>query len=174
MRPLRSLAIWLVEEGPIKANPFARSRRRTALNPLLPSEDTPTKGATLADLQALERGCTGEDPLALRDQAIVAIVKTTAARNSSVRLLEVEDVDFERGMIRFRRAKGAKTLEVALHPEAAAAVSRYLALGRPSLFVNSRSAVRICVSAPPPFPHEAGAPSHESGRRALSQRSKPC
>jgi integrase/recombinase XerD len=140
MRPLRSLAIWLVEEGLIKANPFTRSRRRSALNPLLPSEDTPTKGATLADLQALERGCAGEDPLALRDQAIVAILKTTAARNSSVRLLDVGDIDFEREMIRFRRAKGAKTLEVALHREAAAAVARYLAFGRPTL-VSGRSEI---------------------------------
>jgi integrase/recombinase XerD len=133
VRPLRSLAIWLVEEGRLEVNPFARSRRRTALNPLLPSEETPTKSATLADLQALELGCAGDDPLALRDQAIVAILKTTAARNSSVRLLTVGDVDLARDMIRFRRAKGGKTLEVTLHPQAAAAVSRYLERGRSAL-----------------------------------------
>lgn len=37
MRPLRSLAIWLVDEGIVAVNPFRRSRRRAALNPLLPS-----------------------------------------------------------------------------------------------------------------------------------------
>jgi integrase len=133
VRPLRSLAIWLVEEGLLEVNPFARSRRRSALNPLLPSEETPTKSATLADLRALELGCAGEDPLALRDRAIVAILKTTAARNSSVRLLKVGDVDLARDMIRFRRAKGGKTLEVALHPQAAGAVARYLGAGRAAL-----------------------------------------
>jgi len=133
VRPLRSLAIWLVEEGLLATNPFARSRRRSALNPLLPSEETPTKSATMADLRALELGCAGDDPLALRDQAIVAILKTTAARNSSVRLLRVGDVDLDRAMIRFRRAKGGKTLDVTLHPQAAAAVSRYVQLGRPIL-----------------------------------------
>ena len=61
MRPLRSLVIWLIEEGLLDSNPFARSRRRSALNPLLPSEDTPTKSATLADLQLLEAGC-GDGP----------------------------------------------------------------------------------------------------------------
>src|SRR5664280_711005 len=120
VRPLRSLAIWLVDEGLLALNPFRRSRRRAALNPLLPSEDTPTKSATLDDLQTLERGCVGDEPLDLRDQAIVSILVTTAARNSSVRLLRLDDVDFERSVIRFRRAKGGKTLELALQPRTAA------------------------------------------------------
>ena len=113
-----------------RVNPFRRSRRRAALNPLLPSEETPTKSATLDDLQALERGCAGEEPLDLRDRAIVSILVTTAARNSSVRLLRVGDVDFERAVIRFRRAKGGKTLELALQPGTATALSAYLERGR--------------------------------------------
>jgi integrase len=133
VRPLRSLAIWLVDEGLLASNPFRRSRRRAALNPLLPAEDTPTKGATLADLQALERGCAGEEPIDLRDRAIVAVLVTTAARNSSVRLLRCGDVDLERGRIRFHRAKGDKTLEIALHPRARASIEAYLATGRPAL-----------------------------------------
>ena len=67
MRPLRSLAIWLVDEGLLAVNPFRRSRRRASLNPLLPSEETPTKSATLNDIRALERGCAGDAPLDLRD-----------------------------------------------------------------------------------------------------------
>jgi integrase len=130
VRPIRSLAIWLVDEGILSLNPFRRSRRRAALNPLLPSEETPTKSATLDDLQALERGCAGEEPLDLRDAAIVSILVTTAARNSSVRLLRIGDVDFERAVIRFRRAKGGKTLELALQPGTAAALSAYLERGR--------------------------------------------
>ncbi|MFI5040402.1 MAG: tyrosine-type recombinase/integrase, partial [Acidimicrobiales bacterium] len=133
MRPLRSLAIWLVDEGLLAGDPFRRSRRRAALNPLLPSEETPTKSATLDDLRALERGCAGEGPLDLRDRAIVAILVTTAARNSSVRLLRTDDVDVERAIIRFRRGKGGKTLDVALHPDARAALDGYLATGRPVL-----------------------------------------
>jgi integrase len=112
VRPIRSLAIWLVDEGLLSVNPFRRSRRRAALNPLLPSEETPTKSATLDDLHALERGCAGDRPLDLRDRAIVSILVTTAARNSSVRLLRIGDVDFERAVIPFRRAKGGKTLEL--------------------------------------------------------------
>jgi integrase/recombinase XerD len=137
VRPLRSLAIWLVDEGLLALNPFRRSRRRAALNPLLPSEETPTKSATLDDLHALERGCAGDGPLDLRDQAIVSILVTTAARNSSVRLLRLEDLDFEHSVIRFRRAKGGKTLELALQPRTATTLLAYLERGRATFLPGS-------------------------------------
>jgi integrase len=133
VRPLRSLVIWLVDEGILTANPFRRSRRRAALNPLLPSEETPTKSATLDDLRALERGCAGAAPLDLRDRAMVSVLMTTAARNSSVRLLRIADIDIAREVILFRRAKGGKTLEVALHPATRDAILAYLERGRPAL-----------------------------------------
>jgi integrase len=133
------LVIWLVDEGLLSQDPFRRSRRRAALNPLLPSEETPTKSATLDDIRALEAGCAGQRPLDLRDRAIVSILKTTAARNSGVRLLRLEDLDFERALIRFRRGKGGKTLDVALQPETRAALLAYLEHGRPLLVEQARA-----------------------------------
>ncbi len=133
MRPLRALCLWLLDEGILTVNPFGRTHRRAGLNPLLPSEETPPKSATLDDLRALARGCAGEGPLDLRDRALLAILKTTAARNSAVRLLRVEDVDADRHVLLFRRGKGGKTLEVALHAEARSAVQAYLERGRPVL-----------------------------------------
>ena len=129
-RAFRALSLLAV-------NPFRRSRRRAALNPLLPSEETPTKGATVADIRALEAGCAGDRPIDLRDQAIVAILVTTAARNSSVRLLRLEDIDLDRAVIRFRRAKGGKTLDIALHDEVRSTLLRYLESGRPGLIGGS-------------------------------------
>src|SRR5665811_2313884 len=67
-------------------------------------------------------------------------LKTTAARNSSVRLLRLEDLDFERALIRFRRGKGGKTLDVALQPESRVAISAYLERGRPTLVEHARAA----------------------------------
>jgi integrase len=139
VRPLRSLVIWLVDEGLLAVDPFRRSRRRAALNPLLPSEETPTKSATLDDIRALEAGCAGDRPLDLRDRAIVSILKTTAARNSGVRLLRLDDLDFERALIRFRRGKGGKTLDVALQPETRAALLAYIERGRPLLVDQVRA-----------------------------------
>jgi site-specific recombinase XerD len=133
VRPIRSFVIWLVDEGLLSNNPFRRMRRRTPSNPLLPMEETPTKSATLEDLEALERGCQGNRPIDLRDRAIVSVLTTTAARSSSVRLLRIEDIEFGRSIIRFRRAKGGKTFEVALHPNTRALLVDYLERGRPGL-----------------------------------------
>ena len=70
VRPLRALAGWLSDEGLLPADPFRRARRWASRNPLLPTEETPTKSATLEDLRALERGCAGKGPLELRDRTI--------------------------------------------------------------------------------------------------------
>jgi integrase/recombinase XerC len=133
VRPLRSFVGWLVDEGYLAVDPFRKARRPGTRAALLPREETPAKSATLEDLRALERGCSGDAPIDLRDRALVAVLVTTAARNSSVRLLRLDDVDFERGLIRFVRAKGAKTLEVALHPEARIALDAYLPEARAAL-----------------------------------------
>jgi Site-specific recombinase XerD len=64
---------------------------------------------------------------------MVSVLMTTAARNSSVRLLRIADVDIAREVMLFRRAKGGKTLEVALQPETRDAILAYLERGRPAL-----------------------------------------
>jgi integrase len=70
---------------------------------------------------------------------MVAILVTTAARNSAVRLLRIDDVDHERCLLRFWRGKGGKTLLVALHPDARAALELYLTEGRPVLVAAAAS-----------------------------------
>ena len=49
-------------------------------------------------------------------------------------------MDFERSVIRFRRAKGGKTLELALHSETRTALSAYLERGR-AAFLSASPAV---------------------------------
>lgn len=45
MRSVRAFVLWLFDDGRLAINPFARKNRRGGQNPLLPQEDTPTKGA---------------------------------------------------------------------------------------------------------------------------------
>jgi integrase/recombinase XerD len=54
-----------------------------------------------------------------------------------VRLLRIGDVDFERSVIRFRRAKGGKTLELALQPGTATKLLAYLERGRAAFLASS-------------------------------------
>jgi integrase/recombinase XerC len=134
MSPLRTLCTYLSREGALPQNPFEKGRERGRANPLLPKEETPAKAATLVDFEILERGAAGSKAIDLRDQAVISLLKTTAARNSSVRLLRLQDVDMTQNVITFRRAKGDKTYQVALHPETKAAIARYLSRGRSRLF----------------------------------------
>ena len=133
MRSVKSLCLWARDQGIIDANPFGRQHRRSMSHPLLPTEETPPKGATLDDLRALERGCAGSAPIDLRDQAIVSVLKTTGVRNSSCRLLRLADVDYDRNVISFKRAKGNKTFDVALQPETKTALVRYVNRARKRL-----------------------------------------
>lgn len=130
MRALRSLVLWARDEGLVQENPFARKYARGTRHPLLPSEERPPKGATASDLLCLEKGCEGRAPIDLRDQAIVSVMLTTGARNSSARLLRLEDVDLDRNSLTFRLAKSDETFVVALQPETKAAVLRYVNRGR--------------------------------------------
>jgi integrase len=133
MRSIKSLCLWARDQGIIDANPFGRQHRRSKSHPLLPTEETPPKGATLDDLRALERGCAGSAPIDLRDQAIVSVMKTTGARNSSVRLVRLDDVDFDRNVISFKLAKGNKSFDIALQPETKASLLRYVNRARKRL-----------------------------------------
>lgn len=136
MRSIKSVVLWARDQGIIDSNPFGRMHRRGKSHPLLPSEETPAKGATVDDLRRLERGCAGSAAIDLRDQAIVSVMKTTGARNSSVRLLRLDDIDYDRSVITFKRGKGNKTFELALQPETKAALLRYVNRARKRLMTR--------------------------------------
>jgi len=47
MRSIKSLCLWARDQGIIEVNPFGRAFRRSKSHPLLPTEETPPKGANL-------------------------------------------------------------------------------------------------------------------------------
>jgi integrase/recombinase XerD len=84
---------------------------------------------------AIERIDTSS-PLALRDRAIIEVLVVTGIRNSELRALTLEDVDFEDGTLLVRRGKGRKMRIVPLG-RAAAALAQYIAHVRPQLLGRS-------------------------------------
>ncbi len=83
-------------------------------------------------------------------------------------MLSIGDVDLARDVIRFRRAKGGKTLEVALHRETKAAVSAYLERGRPRLPAAAIPAANALGSTPPDPSSLFLSSNTETGPRALT------
>jgi site-specific recombinase XerD len=74
----------------------------------------------------------GDEPLALRNRALVELVYSAGLRSAEAVSLELTDVDFEQELVRVR-GKGGKERVVPLGEEAAWCLARYLRDGRPKL-----------------------------------------
>jgi site-specific recombinase XerD len=74
----------------------------------------------------------GDEPLALRNRALVELVYSAGLRSAEAVGLDLADVDFDQETVHVR-GKGGKERVVPLGEEAAHALARYLRDGRPEL-----------------------------------------
>jgi site-specific recombinase XerD len=85
-----------------------------------------------ADVDTLVDDLDGEDPLGLRNRALIELVYSAGLRSAEAVGLDLADVDFEQELVRVR-GKGGKERVVPLGEEAAHRLARYLREGRPAL-----------------------------------------
>ncbi|HEX5995537.1 MAG TPA: tyrosine recombinase XerC [Jiangellales bacterium] len=83
-------------------------------------------------LAAVADDTAADDPVALRDHAVLELLYATGIRVSELSGLDIPDVDDERRVVRVL-GKGRKERSVPYGAPAAAAVDRWLAHGRPAL-----------------------------------------
>src|SRR4029078_9464651 len=74
----------------------------------------------------------GDEPLALRNRALVELVYSAGLRSQEAIALDLPDVDFEQELVHVR-GKGGKERVVPLGEEAAHSVATYLRDARPKL-----------------------------------------
>jgi integrase/recombinase XerC len=86
-----------------------------------------------------------EDPVSLRDRAVLELLYATGIRVSELCGLDVDDVDRSRRVVRVL-GKGAKERSVPYGLPAEAAVDRWLRLGRPAL-TGPRSGAALLLGA---------------------------
>ena len=79
------------------------------------------------------RARRGDEPLALRNRALLELVYSAGLRSAEAVGLDLGDVDFEQEHVHVRNGKGAKDRIVPLGEEAAHWVARYLREARPQL-----------------------------------------
>jgi len=122
---LRSFYRHLRREDAIEDDPAARL-------------ETPRKGKKLpevlsyAEVQRLLAQPRGDDPVTIRDRALLELMYACGLRASETISLDVSDVDLEHGIVR-ARGKGSKERLVPIGGKAVAAVRVYLRSGRPGL-----------------------------------------
>jgi integrase/recombinase XerD len=100
--------------------------------------ETPRRGKKLpevlsyAEVQRLLAQPRGDDPITVRDRALLELMYASGLRASETISLEASDVDLEHGIVR-ARGKGSKERLVPVGGKAVAAVRVYLRAGRPKL-----------------------------------------
>lgn len=127
----RCFYAWAAESGRIASDPSARL---VAANPgsALPTAlgVAPARGL----VEAAAEAAAADDPVALRDWALVELLYATGARVGEVAGLDVDDVDLRSRTVRLL-GKGDKERVVPFGLPAARALAAWLERGRPALAV---------------------------------------
>ena len=89
------------------------------------------RGPAWSDVQRLLAACAGNTPSEIRDHAMLLILAVYGVRSGEVRHLRLEDIDWEREIVRIRRPKQRKSQHYPLVREVGAAILLYLREVRP-------------------------------------------
>lgn len=139
---VRGFTRFLVEEGLLARDP-AESLAPPKLPQRLP------KALSHAQVEALLAATDGDDPVRIRDKALLELLYATGARVSEVVALDVDDLVGENGTPELIRVigKGDKQRIVPVGSFARAAVEAYLVRSRPLLASGGRAPAALFLGA---------------------------
>jgi site-specific recombinase XerD len=95
-----------------------------------------------AEIERTLDALAGDEPLELRNHALVELVYSAGLRSAEAVALDLGDVDFEQELVHVR-GKGGKERVVPLGEEAAHRLARYLRSGRPKLARGAENALFV-------------------------------
>jgi site-specific recombinase XerD len=127
---IRSLFVFLLDEGVVREDPAAELQAPLGWKRI-------PRALSVAEAQALIDSLTADDPLALRDRALLECAYGTGARVSELLALRPESCRWEEGLVRFE-GKGGRTRLVPLGEPALRALRAYIEHGRPILLRRNR------------------------------------
>lgn len=129
---LRRYYAWALRTGRAALDPCQtiQSARQPARLPKTLSE---------RQVEALLAAPVTENPMGLRDRAMLETLYATGLRVSELVGLNVLDVSLDEGVLRVRMGKGGKDRLVPLGAEACHWLAQYLAHGRPCMLGQARS-----------------------------------
>lgn len=130
---LISLGRYLLGAGLVERNPLE--------NLMLPRvvRQLPDNVLSIREMERLLSQPGLDDPVELRNRALMELLYATGLRRNEALDLALEDVDLGSGEVRVRRGKGGRGRIVPLGREAAAACSAWLAEARPALAAKGDS-----------------------------------
>jgi len=128
---------------------FYRYRQRTGKATTNPAEDIPTPKQAQRlpkslDNESLERllNIPGDEPLTLRDRAIMELLYSSGLRLAEIAALNLADLDLQSGLVDIKKGKGSKQRLVPVGTKAKEAIQAWLK-ARVLLLKQEESAVFI-------------------------------
>jgi integrase/recombinase XerC len=131
---IRSFTAWQFATGKAETDPGLRLRT-PKVGRSLPKVVSHESLATIFDM--LSAKAVADNPIGLRDKAIVELLYATGARVSEIASLSLDDIDSSRHLLRVM-GKGSKQRSVPYGLPAADALEQWISVGRPQL-LNEKS-----------------------------------
>ena len=147
---------------------WAKKQGHTLSNPAveleLPRVESalPRRVLTASDVERVLHEIDLDEPLGLRDRAILETFYSTGIRRSELLNLKLYDLDAERGTLMIRQGKGKKDRVVPIGERALAWMTKYIEESRP-LYLNGHDEEAIFVG-------QRGRPLSEIGVMRIAQR----
>jgi integrase/recombinase XerD len=120
LTPVRAFFKWLCKNNHILYNP-ASEMELPKLEKRLPKHVL-----SLSEVEQVINQCDLNDPLGLRDRAILELLYSTGMRRMEAIHLKIQDIDIDRGTIMVRQGKGKKDRVIPIGDRAIAWISKYL------------------------------------------------
>ena len=121
---------WLCKNNLLPANPAADLEL-----PRKPAKILP-RALSIAEVNAILSIPDTNDPLGIRDRAILELFYATGIRRSEITRIDLEDLDQERAVLTIRQGKGKKDRVVPVGERALDWLRQYLETTRPLLQIN--------------------------------------
>lgn len=138
--PLRAFFKWLARQNYLLYNP-ASELELPRLEQRLPKHVL-----TKAEVEQVMRMPNLDEPMGLRDRAILETFYSTGMRRSELMHLSIFDLDRERGTIMIRQGKGKKDRMIPIGERAVKWIDRYQQDVRPDLAVERGNATLFLTS----------------------------
>lgn len=131
--PIRAWFKWLTRQNYILFNPASELE--------LPRVEArlPKHTLTVGEVEQVMAQADVNDPLGMRDRAMLETLYSTGVRRMELANLNMYDLDVDRGTLMIRQGKGKKDRVVPIGDRAIAWIDRYIHDVRPGLAVGDRS-----------------------------------
>jgi integrase/recombinase XerD len=143
--PLRMWFRWLTRRNHLLHNPASELELPRLGQPL------PKNIFSAQEVERILQLCDIDDPIGLRDRAIIEVLYSTGVRRMEVIALKLYDLSLDRGVVLVRQGKGKKDRYVPIGGRAIAWLQKYIEEARPQLALEPDDMTVFLTAQGEPF-----------------------